>query len=124
MGPSLVFDKSFLQSLSVDEAVMLDQMFTCVVTPVFMVETLADLAKEARTDRPAAKVVAGLAERTPVAHSYMNTFHQHVAESDLLGDRAAMDHRPAVAGGIPVRVEGKTGLGCIDIQRIPKARDV
>ena len=27
MGPSLVFDKSFLQSLSVDEAVMLDQMF-------------------------------------------------------------------------------------------------
>jgi len=85
-------------------------MFTCVVTPVFMVETLADLAKEARTDRPAAKVVAGLAERTPVAHSCMNTFHQHVAESDLLGDRAAMDHRPAVAGGIPVRVEGKAGL--------------
>ncbi|MBL8645860.1 MAG: hypothetical protein JNL46_01305 [Sphingosinicella sp.] len=110
MGPSLVFDKSFLQSLSVDEAVMLDQMFTCVVTPVFMVETLADLAKEAGPERPAAKAVAGLAERTPVAHGYMNTFHQHVAESDLLGDRAAMDHRPAVAGGIPVRVDGKAGV--------------
>lgn len=110
MGPSLVFDKSFLQSLSVDEAVMLDQMFTCVVTPVFMVETLADLAKEAGTDRPAAKTVAGLAERTPVAHGYMNTFHQHVAESDLLGDRAPMDCRPVVAGGIPVRIEGKAGV--------------
>lgn len=89
---------------------MLDQMFTCVVTPVFMVETLADLAKETGTDRPAAKDVAGLAERTPVAHSYMNTFHQHVAESDLLGDTSAMDYRPAVAGGIPVRVEGKAGI--------------
>lgn len=110
MGPSLVFDKSFLQSLSVDEAVMLDQMFTCVVTPVFMVETLADLAKETGTDRPVAKAVAGLAERTPVAHGYMNTFHQQVAESDLLGDRAAMDHRPVVAGGIPVSVEGKAGI--------------
>jgi hypothetical protein len=110
MGPSLVFDKSFLQSLSVDEAVMLDQMFTCVVTPIFMVETLADLAKEAGPERPAAKAVAGLAERTPVACSYMNTFHQQVAESDLLGVRAAMDFRPAVAGGIPVRVDGKAGI--------------
>jgi hypothetical protein len=110
MGPSLVFDKSFLQSLSVDEAVMLDQMFTCIVTPVFIVETLADLAKEAGSERPAAKAVASLAERTPVAHSYMNTFHQHVAENDLLGDRVAMDHRPAVAGGIPVRVDGKPGV--------------
>ena len=110
MGPSLVFDKSFLQGLSVDEAVMLDQMFTCVVTPVFMVETLADLAKETGAERPAAKGVARLAERTPIAHSYMNTFHQHVAESDLLGDRAAMDYRPAVAGGIPVRVDGKAGI--------------
>lgn len=110
MGPTLVFDKSFLQSLSVDEAVMLDQMFTCVVTPVFMVETLADLAKEVGPDRPAARAVASLAERTPVAHGHMNTFHQDVAVSDLLGDRATMDHRPAVAGGIPVRVEGKPGV--------------
>lgn len=110
MGPSLVFDKSFLQSLSIDEAVMLDQMFSCVVTPVFMIETLANLAKETGPERPAAKAVAGLAERTPVAHSYMNTFHQHIAESNLLGDRAAMNYRPAVAGGIPVRVDGKAGM--------------
>ena len=58
MGPTLVFDKSFLQSLSVDEAVMLDQMFTCVVTPVFMVETLADLTKEVGPETSAAKAVA------------------------------------------------------------------
>lgn len=42
----LIFDKSFLQSLSVDESVILDQMFSCVITPLFFVETMADLTKE------------------------------------------------------------------------------
>ncbi|HJP67259.1 MAG TPA: hypothetical protein VJ846_00030, partial [Sphingomicrobium sp.] len=110
MGPMLIFDKSFLQSLSVDEAVILDQMFSCVVTPLFFVETMADLTKETARGRTAEQVVGGLAERTPVAHSYMNTYHQEVILDDLLGRRHEYDHRPAVAGGIPVKVEGKAGI--------------
>jgi hypothetical protein len=51
MAPSLIvlttlFDKSFLQSLSVDDSVWFDQHFMPVVCPVFYVETLADLAKQ------------------------------------------------------------------------------
>ena len=110
MGPMLIFDKSFLQSLSIDESVILDQMFSCVVTPLFFVETMADLTKETSRGRTAEQVVGGLAERTPVAHSYVNTYHQEVILEDLLGQRQEFDHRPAVAGGIPVRVEGKAGL--------------
>lgn len=110
MGPMLIFDKSFLQSLTVDESVILDQMFSCVVTPLFFVETMADLTKETARGRTAEQVVGGLAERTPVAHSYMNTYHQDVVLDDLLGRREEFDHRPAVAGGIPVKVEGKAGL--------------
>lgn len=106
----LIFDKSFLQSLSVDESVILDQMFSCVVTPLFFVETMADLTKETARGRTAEQVVGGLAERTPVAHSYINTYHQQVVLEDLLGGREEYDYRPAVAGGIPVRIEGKTGL--------------
>ena len=106
----LIFDKSFLQSLSIDESVILDQMFSCVVTPLFFVETMADLTKETSRGRTAEQVVGGLAERTPVAHSYVNTYHQEVILEDLLGQRQEFDHRPAVAGGIPVRVEGKAGL--------------
>ena len=68
MGPSLVFGKSFLHSLSINEAMILYQMLTCVVTPVFMVETRAVLAKEVGPEKSAAKTVAGLAERTPVTH--------------------------------------------------------
>ncbi|MFM9852584.1 MAG: hypothetical protein ACKVOJ_07260 [Sphingomonadaceae bacterium] len=106
----LIFDKSFLQSLSIDESVILDQMFSCVITPLFFVETMADLTKETARGRTAEQVVGGLAERTPVAHSYVNTYHHDVILEDLLGQRQEFDHRPAVAGGIPVRVEGKAGL--------------
>jgi hypothetical protein len=55
LGPILIFDKSFLQSLNVDEAVWLDNFFLTVITPLFFVETLADLEKEfhrGRTPEP------------------------------------------------------------------------
>lgn len=110
MGPLLLFDKSFLQSLSVDEAAMLDQMFACVVSPLFFAETMADLAKEPKGGRSPAQLVGGLAERTPVAHSYMNTFHNRLILDDLLGGAVEMEGRPVVAGGIPVQVEGKVGV--------------
>ena len=111
MGPTLTFDKSFLQSLSLDEAVILDQLFSCVVTPLFFVELLGSLVKPDKPDRPtSAQIVAGLAERTPVAHGYMNTYHRDVAVSDLMGNTASMDYRPAIAGGIPVRVEDRSGV--------------
>ena len=45
LGPILIFDKSFLQSLNVDEAVWLDNFFLTVITPLFFVETLADLER-------------------------------------------------------------------------------
>ena len=102
MGPMLIFDKSFLQSLSVDESVILDQMFSCVITPLFFVETMADLTKETARGRTAEQVVGGLAERTPVAHSYINTYHKQVIRYDLLGQRVEeFEHRPAVARGYP-----------------------
>ena len=111
MGPTLTFDKSFLQSLSVDEAAILDQLFSCVVTPLFFVEALGSLAKPIEPDRPTSvQIVAGLAERTPVSHGYMNTYHEDIVVSDLMGETASMDYRPAVAGGIPVRVQGKSGV--------------
>lgn len=45
MVPIALFDKSFLQSLSVDKSVWFDHFFLPVVCPLFFVETLADLTK-------------------------------------------------------------------------------
>src|ERR1700719_3186066 len=47
--PYLIFDKSSLESLNIDEAVLLDTFFSCVITPIFFVECLADLEKEIRS---------------------------------------------------------------------------
>jgi hypothetical protein len=46
MGPITLFDESFLQAISLDEAVWFDRFFMPVVCPVFYVETLGDLGKE------------------------------------------------------------------------------
>jgi hypothetical protein len=53
MGPMALFDKSFLQSISTDEAVWFDHFFIPIICPVFYVETLGNLAKEEtlRTNR-------------------------------------------------------------------------
>jgi hypothetical protein len=110
MGPSLIFDKSFLQSLNVDEAAMLDQLYQCVVTPIFFVETLADLGKPDDVRGPPQRIVRELAERTPVCGSAINEPHWRLIFSSLQGERMPLDYRPMMAGGIPVKVKGKSGL--------------
>lgn len=110
MGPFLLFDKSFLQGLSVDEAVILDQIFCCIVSPLFFAETLAGIAKEPDGSRDQLKIVGAIAERTPICHSYMRAYHRQLALENLVGEHIEMRRRPIVAGGIPVRIEGKVGV--------------
>jgi hypothetical protein len=110
MEPTLLFDKSFLQSLSVDEAAILDQLYICLVTPVFFVETLADLAKPDNERRPPDKVVGGLAERTPVCRSFLSASHWEIAAQSFEGLLPELDGRPVMPRGIPVRVAGKRGV--------------
>ena len=50
LGPSLLFDKSSLESLNLDEAVMLDNFYRSTITPLFFVECLADLEKHIRSN--------------------------------------------------------------------------
>ena len=69
-GPTIIFDKSGLQSLNPDEAVWLDAFFITNITPLFYVETLADLEKATRSGRTPEKIVGNLAYKTPDAGSY------------------------------------------------------
>lgn len=45
MGPILIFDKSALQGLRLRETALLNTLFLTNITPLFYVETLADLEK-------------------------------------------------------------------------------
>jgi hypothetical protein len=65
-GPHLIFDKSSLESLSVDESALLDNFYTCNITPVFFVECLADLEKNIVSSKSTPEQLVGsLATRTP-----------------------------------------------------------
>ena len=76
MGPTIIFDKSVLESLNPDEAVWLDQFFITNIIPIFFAETLADLEKNTRTGRSPEEIVGNLAYKTPDLHSKANVHHR------------------------------------------------
>jgi len=68
-GPSLIFDKSALESLNLDEAVLLDNFYRSNITPLFFVECLADLEKAIKSRSTPEQLVGSLALRTPESQS-------------------------------------------------------
>jgi hypothetical protein len=111
MQPMLIFDKSFLESLNPDEAVWLDNFFVSSITPLFFVETLADLEKEVRRGRTPEQVVGNLAYKTPDMNSHVNPNHASLLLSELLGAREiTMDARIMRTGGGVVQLNNRQGM--------------
>lgn len=111
MGPITLFDKSFLQSLTVDESVWFDHYFTPNICPVFFVETLADLAKsKLREGRTPEHEVAIIAEKTPEVSSYPCAYHGQICITDLMGYHVPMNGQIPMPGAKSVRADGLTGL--------------
>src|SRR4051812_28358974 len=81
-GPSLIFDKSSLESLNLDEAVLLDNFYSSVITPLFFVECLADLEKAIRSRSTPEQLVGSLADRTP-EYCRMTAHHLDVLRAEL-----------------------------------------
>jgi hypothetical protein len=92
MGPITIFDKSALQALSIDETVWLEAYFLTNVTPLFYVETLADLEKAVAEGRTSEKVVASLAEKTP-SDAYPNAAALVKAPTYMVGSSSASSAR-------------------------------
>ncbi len=112
MGPILVFDKSFLQSINPDEAVWLDHFFLTNITPLFFIETLADLEKEVRKGRTPEQVVGNLAYKTPDLNSKPSVHHTRLLSGELSG-RAPVpmgEGQIIVPGGKQTVLDGKSGV--------------
>ena len=113
MGPVALFDKSFLQSLAVDEGVWFDHFFLPVVCPLFFVETLADLSKRKRpgASRTPEDIVRIIADKTPVMSGAPCLHHSQLCIANLLGHEAPRLGQVPLAGGRPVRgADGKPGV--------------
>ncbi len=100
-GPITLFDKSALQILTVDEAVWFDTFYFPSMTPLFFVETLADLEKEMKSGSSPEQYVGALAEKTPLGGG-INIHHHTLSVNELLGNKFDLRHVPVVAHGSPV----------------------
>ncbi len=89
MGPITLFDKSFLQSLKVDESVWFDNFFYSAICPIFYVETLADL-KKPKLRRPPEQEVGIIADKFPERHCAPMVHHQEMVIGDLLGNHVPL----------------------------------
>ena len=105
-----LFDKSFLQSLSVDESVWFDNFFMAIVCPLFYAETLADLSKKIKGDHSPQKEVEKIAIKFPDMGGTPCLGHTELCIANLHGNSIAMDGRIMIPGGRPVDDRGKTGF--------------
>lgn len=112
MGPVALFDKSFLQSLTVDESVWFDHFFLPVVSPIFFVETLADLAKKGQVGgRTPEETVRIIADKTPVQSGAPCVHHSQLCIANLFGHAFPHLGQIPLSGGRPVRgIDGKPGV--------------
>lgn len=111
MGPITLFDKSFLQSLSLDESVWFDNFFYSVICPIFYVETLADLEKAVRQGRTQEQEVGYIADKTPEFHRNPCSYHRTLCLGNMMGYSVPMNGQIPVSGGRAVESdEGKKGL--------------
>jgi hypothetical protein len=110
MGPTTLFDKSFLQSLSVDESVWFAHFFYPVICPLFYVETLADLEKAVREGRTPEQEVGIIAAKFPETSAAPCPHHMSLALSDLLGSPVPMTGQVPRDGGRTAEVEGKRAV--------------
>jgi hypothetical protein len=111
-GPSLIFDKSSLESLNLDEAVMMDNFYLSTITPLFFVECLADLEKAMRSKSTPEQLVGSLADRSPDMQGNPNAHHLHILQGELSRqfDFTKVMGRVALAGGRHVQLGDKKGV--------------
>jgi hypothetical protein len=111
-GPSLIFDKSSLESLNLDEAALLDNFYRSNITPLFFVECLSDLEKAIKSRSTPEQLVGSLARRTPDAQSCAHAHHRRILGQELSGhlDLSQVLERPMLSHGEPVQLGDKRGI--------------
>jgi hypothetical protein len=115
MGPIVLFDKSIIEMLNLDEAAIFDLMFLSNLCPIYLTEVLADLEKEKPGERAREKVVADVAKKTPCIHSYPNVLHCRFRFQCGTG-RYPMDlsglNWDRNLGSVPIKTEDMARLAC------------
>lgn len=117
MGPTIVFDKSAIQSIGQKSLIEVGLHFFTVVPPVLLFETLADLSLNPNDLASSKKKVAEVANKVFPSSSIANEHYYTMCKHNLLGDCVPMERRPAITGSKHVvAADGSKGV-VIDKQR-------
>jgi hypothetical protein len=119
-GPTAVYDKSAMQLLSREEARWFTHFFRGVITPVFLIESLSNLAKEFPDKRDPNKVVAAMAAKVHDMGSLPNVPHTELIAMNLRGYEVEMRGAPIVGGG--KRVQAANGEWGVFIDETPEEK--
>ena len=116
MGPTILFDKSAIQSLGQAALQEISRYFYTVVPPVLLMEILADLSLTPNDVQGAKKKVADIANKVFPIDSIANAHCHLMCVHNLLGDVVPMTRVPAICGARPVVAkDGSNGI-FIDVQ--------
>lgn len=107
--PTLLCDKSTIQTLNRGELNLFRRYFNLNVPPILLSEIVSDLSKEFKDGLPADEV-RGLARKIVPGGSYINVPFQHLIEMELDGGKVPMNGVPCLAEGRAVHgEEGQLG---------------
>lgn len=112
MGPRIILDKSALQALSQSEIGFLVKHYFIVVTPVLIMEILADLKKGTNEIKLSRNEVMQLSKKLLPGDSCINTHYKDLCVGSLLGHNIPMSGQARVSGGISIKTpDGKEQAG-------------
>lgn len=116
MGPSILFDKSAIQSFGQDLLYEVSRYFYTVVPQVLLMETLADLSLKSGDLEMARRRVQVIANKVLPLDSIANADYYSMCVHNLLGEHVAMNRKPAIIGARPVTSKDGTKGIIIDLQ--------
>ncbi|WP_413289296.1 hypothetical protein [Bdellovibrio sp. HCB337] len=110
MGPFILIDKSFLESLNPEEAMALNRHYCVFVSPILIREILGNLAKANFTPDKALTRVIGLAAKAQGSSSYVMHDARLMILNDLLSSSVKLlPGAPRFGATKVIRPNGKVG---------------
>lgn len=110
MGPTIILDKSSLQSLSQDEIHFLHKYYLVNIPPILIMEVLADLKKESSDQRNSQQIVAQLSKKLLNNDSALNVYYGDLIINELLGKPVNMSGRTIIQEGEFYKEGDKKGM--------------
>lgn len=111
MGLTLIIDKSTFQSLSLSEVIRMHNYYRPTITPILVMEIIADLKKSFDNSDQSKKRVTDFAKKLMPYNSAVNIHYLEILTGDLLYGNTDFDYRPVLGNSEVVRSSsGKLGF--------------